>query len=357
MEIPWDMPNPFYMGSFMFVPILTTLAVTGLFVLIFIQDHWDIPYPMPIACRRVGLDSPKNLEDERDPQYSGKGASKDTIGRVKALFIYPIKSCKPVELEQSEIVCTGMKYDRQFSFAQLHSSRPEKQADDSEKTQHQWRFITQREVPRLALVKAELWVPDPSNMLYDAKREDVSNGGCIIVSFPFTPDITFGISGLKAINERLKAKYLKKDWSAESYVTFKIPFLPTEERMKRKGYDRLENMVIWKENPEAINMSNEIPPDALAKLKYFLGVSNPLTLFRVDTSKYREVFRCAPREEDVGYQPVVGFNDAYPLHLLNIASVRDVAQHLPEEQAKDFSAIRFRSNIISKSLKQKARQD
>ncbi|KAF2098788.1 hypothetical protein NA57DRAFT_38830 [Rhizodiscina lignyota] len=316
-----------------------------MFIGIFINDNWDIPHPLPTACRRVGLTSPKNLEDERDPKYSGKDASKSTVSRVKGLFIYPVKSCMPVELEEGEIVPTGMKYDRQFSFAQLVTSRPEKQADGSEKTEHQWRFITQREVPRLALVKAELYVPDPTNVAYHPNREDVKNAGCIIVSFPFRSEVSFSFKGLKALNEILKAKYLARDWSVEPRIAFNIPFLPTTERMKRKNYPPKENMAIWKENPEAINMSSEIPSDAIEKLKYFLGVSNPLTLFRVDASNYREVFRCAPKEDEVGYQPVVGFADAYPLHILNIASVQDVAERLPAEQAKDFAAIRFRANI------------
>lgn len=309
-NVPWDMPNPLYMGGLRFIPILTALFFVLMFLYLFIQDTWDIPHPMPIGCRRLGLESPKNLTDERDSKYSGKNGPERAISRVKALFIYPIKSCVPVELDQSEVVRTGMKYDRQFCFAQLHSERPEKEANGSEKTEHQWRFITQRDFPRLALVKVELWVPDPTNPLYSPKREDVKNGGCLIVSFPFTPDLSFSFSGLKALNEILKARYMNKDWAAEPRVTLKIPFLPSVERMKAKNYGPMENVVVWKESPKAINMANEFPKDALEKLKYVLGISNPLTLFRTEASNYREVFRCAPKEEELGYQPVVGMADA-----------------------------------------------
>ena len=69
-------------------------------------------------------------------------------------------------------------------------------------------------------------------------------------------------------------------------------------------------MKIWKDMPEALNMGVEIPDDIKAKLKYCLGVSNPLTLFRIDTRKYREVFKCAPKKEEVGFQPIIGMADS-----------------------------------------------
>ncbi|KAK5239175.1 hypothetical protein LTR16_012198, partial [Cryomyces antarcticus] len=105
-------------------------------------------------------------------------------------------------------------------------------------------------------------------------------------------------------------------------------------------------------------MSAEIPANILAKLKYTLGVSNTFTLFRVDNEKRRDLFRCAPRKDEIGYQPVVGFSDAaslpptplpcsrfYPLHLLNLASVRDVASKLGPTGPRTLDALRFRSNI------------
>lgn len=309
-----DVPNPLYVGWFVILPAIAVpfLFLFGLFV--FVQDNYSVEWPQPIACRRIGLDQPKNLEDERDPQHSGKDVKEDTKSFVKALFIFPVKSCIPVEIEKGEILPTGMKYDRQFSFAQYVSSRPEKQSNGSEKTTSGWKFITQRECPRLALVKAELWVPDPSSRSYNTKREQIKSGGCIIISFPWTPDFSFGMRGIKNLLNSLGAKYRAGDWSAEPRVTFEVPFLPTVERMKEKKYGPMEKMVIWKENPEAINMDKEIPQDILEKLRYTLGLSNPLTLFRVDSTHYREVFRCAPREGEVGYQPVVGFADAVCSH-------------------------------------------
>ncbi|KAK5138934.1 hypothetical protein LTR04_004052 [Oleoguttula sp. CCFEE 6159] len=145
---------------------------------------------------------------------------------------------------------------------------------------------------------------------------------------------------------------------AEPQISFRIPFDPPRDRMKEKGYSTTERMKIFADEPEALNMSAEIPANILAKLKYTLGVSNTFTLFRVDNEKRRDLFRCAPRKDEIGYQPVVGFSDAaslpptplpcsrfYPLHLLNLASVRDVASKLGPTGPRTLDALRFRSNI------------
>jgi uncharacterized protein YcbX len=100
-------------------------------------------------------------------------------------------------------------------------------------------------------------------------------------------------------------------------------------------------VVIWKSKPRWLNYARHVPDD----FRQWLGVSNPLTLFRVDPASYREVYRNAPRKETLGYQPSVGFADAYPVHLLNLASVRDVAAKVKEHISR-FSARRFRANIL-----------
>jgi uncharacterized protein YcbX len=100
-------------------------------------------------------------------------------------------------------------------------------------------------------------------------------------------------------------------------------------------------VVIWKSRPRWLNYGVHVPDD----FRDYLGVKNPPTLFRVDPASHREVYRNVPREENLGYQPSVGFADAYPVHLLNLASIRDVAAKVKEE-IPNFSARRFRSNIL-----------
>lgn len=82
-------------------------------------------------------------------------------------------------------------------------------------------------------------------------------------------------------------------------------------------------MKIWTDMPEALNMGVEIPDDIKAK---------------------REVFKCAPKKEEVGFQPIIGMADSYPLHIVNLASVRDVASRLPKGYYKEFNALRYRAS-------------
>lgn len=325
--------------------------------------------PIP-GCRRFGLPSGQsNLKD----QYNHAGQNR--TARVKALFTYPIKSCRGIELPASEVDSTGLKYDRMFTFAQLHAKQacPDTVSEPSSDWQHEWRFITARELPRLALVKTELWVPDlrkpaPTQSSGHARQisDDTplgdrvrsrsrkgtvvlesagidadrhrkqsvpfiatdwrSNGGCLLISFPFEPD--FNPLGLRT-----------------ETVTIKVPLAPTLERAEAKSYTS-EDVTVWKDCPQAMNVTNEIPARDLEKLRYFLGVSKPLGLFRKDESHLRPVTRNLPEHLANG-RFEIGFADSYSAHLLNLASVRALDASLPEDASmkNHLDARRFRANI------------
>ena len=123
---------------------------------------------------------------------------------------------------------------------------------------------------------------------------------------------------------------------------FQVPFEPSSEQIKKAGY-QYDDVTIWKDTVNALNMSSIVPPS----FKTFLGCSNKITLFRIDNSKLREVYRNAPSKEVLGRVCQVGGQDAYPLHLLNIASVRNLERAYPSlEHASPLSATRFRANLI-----------
>lgn len=357
------------------------------------------------GCRRLGFNERSNLQNQHDPLPP----SDDGLARVQALFTYPIKSCQGVELAASEVEATGLRYDRLFTFAQLVSKQDKADSKDaggvaepSGEWKHQWRFITQRDFPRLALLQTELWLPNPrgrrplahtpranggsrknghvtsakaaqdpvapaagttvhkqslrserpveqqrprsrtrGNTLLgqlergeDGGRANVApevddwavNGGCLVVRFPFQPD--FNPFGLRT-----------------ETITLRLPLTPTSQRTEAKRYEA-EELSIWKDCTLAINVTNEIDADALAKLKYFLGVSNPLALFKVDDTNKRAVTRCLPKDRPgEGYQ--VGFPDAFPANLLGLASVRATDEQLPKETNVKgrLDARRFRANI------------
>ena len=285
----------------------------------------------PQGCRKVGLKRSSNLADEFNDKYA-RGTSDQSKGnrwKVKSLWIFPVKSCRGVELDRGTVVETGLKYDRQFSFAQWKETR-NKDTPDGQKGPLQWTFITQREFPLLARVRTELWIPDPSSSRYSESLHEVQSGGVLIIKFPCQD------RGWKTFKPRLKAKFLGQVWES----SFRVPFNPTQAQIQESGYTRA-SMKIWKDSPMALNMTCCMP----YQLKQFLGVKNPMGLFRVDTDHHRQVFRNAPRKEQLGYQPVVGFADAYPLHILNLASAHDLAKRIENGPPK-LSITRFRSNII-----------
>ena len=298
----------------------------------------------PKGCTRVGLRARSHLADQYDEQYyvpqtqSMNGAANITP-KIKSLWIYPVKSCKGIELESGSVLRTGMEHDRLFCFAQLKSPFPVSlDTPDMEKSKHQWQFISQRTFSSMALIKTELWLPDLSSPTYSNSRSEVQSGGVVVIKYPSI--VGSGFWGLLL--------YL---WVAiggskpEKAVHF--PLNPTIKQIEDNGYV-LEEMRIWKDTPKCLNLGTTIEPEAkpyLEELQALLGCTNPLALFRITTEHSRELYRCAPRKEQLGWQPKIAFVDAYPLHIMNLASVRDVGSNLQRGPQK-LSALRFRPNII-----------
>ena len=58
---------------------------------------------------------------------------------LASLFVYPVKSCRGIELLQAQLTPRGLQYDREWMVVS-----------------HDGRFLTQREAPRLVLVGTAL---------------------------------------------------------------------------------------------------------------------------------------------------------------------------------------------------------
>ncbi|KAI1386349.1 uncharacterized protein F4822DRAFT_313238 [Hypoxylon trugodes] len=257
--------------------------------------------------------------------------------KVRSLVIYPVKSCKGIELTRSKVFPTGLQFDRLFTFAQLKSPFPVAvDSTDEEKSKHKWEFITQRQFARLANVTVDLWLPDEMKL---RKQSMKSTEAFLILRFPWKED------GWRGIWSTITAK-LNRGRAAEPEVEILLPVdFPSEAEIKENGFT-FEDVKIWKDTINALNMEKELPKE----LQRYLGVSNKLGLFRLDPASLREVYRCAPTKEDAGYQPVTGFQDAYPLHLVNLSSVQQFSSEVPkDENLKELDVIRFRPNIIGES--------
>ena len=63
----------------------------------------------------------------------------DITAVISRLFVYPIKSCAGVEVKEAILLDTGLEFDRAWMVVDAHGH-----------------FLTQRELPRMALVKPQL---------------------------------------------------------------------------------------------------------------------------------------------------------------------------------------------------------
>lgn len=287
------------------------------------EESHDIP-----GCVRYGLCDRSNLNAQHEA--NDNASERDEEPRVAALFAYPIKSCRGVELTAAEVTGLGLKHDRLFSFAQLLNNKTVGDSKSKVEENHHWRFITQRDRPQMALITTELWIPDPRSQTTSQDEVDqiedwTANGGCLIVRFPQVKKL-FGFD-----------VYTKT-------ITFKLPLDPTSQRARHKNYID-SPLSIWKDNPMALNITSEISPASFTALKTFLGISKPLALFRVDHS--RAITRSLPTDRSADDIYNVGFADAFPLSFLNLASVRAIDSSLPNSSKlkNDLSALRFRANI------------
>lgn len=312
-----------------------TLLYSTSFVLVLsisLFTHFFLPpkaLTPPAGCRRLGLAGPSNLTDQYTNLPSDRPPSPSLLPypaptstfRVKALFVYPIKSCAPLELSTSTVLRTGLAYDRHFSFAQLfpaaHASLPGKAAvggaavERKDETEgeggrgRRWKFLTQRECPLLSQLVTSIYLPDPTLRNYSPDAEYVQMGGCVDVSFPTPPSPL-----LQPFHHLLRLLGHSTFTPIPTRTTtFRLPLHPTPARAAAKRYTR-RRLLIWKDYPLALDVGGEIPPGVKRALADFLGVEGPLTLFRADEGGLREVYRCAPRKGEVGYQPVVGLADA-----------------------------------------------
>lgn len=277
---------------------------------------------VPVGCTRLGLKGISHITDEFDKKYD-EGTKEQSKWRVKALYVHPIKSCASVELDEADVDVEGFTYDRKFAFAEWMLDK-----DQNGEKNYIWKFRTLRQTgyEKLALVRPEVWIPRKDHVVGQGNLRRVEQEGCLIIRYPNVPD------GFLAPLDRLMLRWglIPKENS------FSVPLHPA----KNHKYP-LETVNIWNDFPKWLNMAEHVPND----FKEWLGVKNALALFRADPENYRNLFKCAPREDQVGFQPVVAFPDSYPLHLLNIASVHEVGKQVGDVIDR-LSVRRFRPNIL-----------
>jgi uncharacterized protein YcbX len=267
--------------------------------------------------RRLGLSaSDSNMTDQYNPKYAipEETAANGPI-RIKSIYIHPVKSCGPIELNRALLTKTGFMYDRCFAIAA--------------ETDGKWRFISQRTKPGMARIETELWLPhggsDSSDLLVKA-------GGCVVLRFPDldAPDWT----------GRLETFLQTGDFFATPEVSIVVPLQPVDE-LKPKTFN------IHRRDTNGLDLG-QIPSIAVAlpKLKKFLQIpeKQPFTLLRcIPESLLRTDLNLAPLEY-IGSPAVHGYTDQQPVNINSLSSVHAVSTLLPKEN-QPMNALRFRANL------------
>jgi uncharacterized protein YcbX len=184
---------------------------------------------------------------------------------VSNLVVYPVKSMAGIELSEAELTDTGFRFDRSWMVI-----------DDNN------RFLTQRQHPEMALVRAE-------------PVADSGHPRGLVLTVP-----------------------------GEQRVS--VPLVQDSDR------DRVLRVDIWGETVRAVDQGTEIAEI----LTRFLG--RPARLVYLSENTPRRLGSSYPSPPGIH----VGFADSAPLHLLSDASFRDLSDRVERSIRID----RFRANII-----------
>ena len=325
---------PYWLAALFIVP-----AIIGIILALTIAA--TAPQPYPRGCRKIGLGptSRSNLDDEYDYDERGLHNRANSLPKdkrritIKALFSYPIKSCKGVEFPAAEFNETGLPYDRQFCFAEYIERAASSEADSTGKEvapEGRWDARTLRDgkFSAMTLIRPEIWVPDPNSPTYLPDAPEVQSNGVMIVHFPRQTSNPF-IKLAMAIGV------------CDPEESFRVPLDPPEDDLK---YPRLP-VRIFKNVTTGVSYATHLPPT----LSKFLQTTKPLSLFRSlppsDHPRYVRGNTTGKIEAELGFEPVRAYADEYPLQFQNLGSVRALAKKI-ETSIPRFSVRRFRPNVV-----------
>ncbi|KAI9896660.1 hypothetical protein N3K66_008832 [Trichothecium roseum] len=342
--------------------------------------------------RRVGVRR-SNMADQYDAAF---GIPEDAAGaagdpslaegwagrrpRVKALFLHPVKSCAPVEVESAVLLKRGFEHDRCFALAVQKRPKPGKgDADGDGKDGEgeggaEWRFVSQRTKPMMARIATELWFPRRGDAAAGGTGEDdrdggdrdgddlVRAGGCVVLRFR-DPDAPDDASTTDDVSSRTTTKPSSPvSATAAATISLTVPLRPTAEMLRAHGIRR-RPFGIHDRTAVGLDMS-PFPSvaSALPKLKRFLKLPehHGLALLSCngtasdsdgnddggneDAMLSRTSGNLAPLRH-IGTPSVHGYTDDQPLNVNSLASVHAVSALLPPGGVRPLNALRFRANV------------
>ena len=270
-----------------------------------------------------------NMADQYDPKFSLRpGSTVDGLARIKAIYIHPIKSCGPIEVDRALLTKTGFMYDRCFALAAKTVNSKDAEAS-------KWRFISQRTKPLMSQIKTELWLPHECSNSLDPL---VRSGGCLVVKFN-DPDVPSWV-------DRVETFANTWDFSARPQVSFIVPLHLTAAQVKESQIE-MKPFAISTREAKGLDMGGMSSiATALPKLKRFLELpdNQNLTLFKCTPDTLMRTERDLAPLEHIGSPALHGYTDEQPVNINSLSSVHAVSALLPAEN-QPMNALRFRANI------------
>ena len=205
---------------------------------------------------------------------------------IKEIWIHPVKALGGIPVDEAEIDEYGLKYDRQYMICE-----PDVKSDDPTKN---YKFITQRQDPRLVLVQTSINMTKNELKLYHAPTDSTL-------------------------------------------------ILPLEIPADVYDYGPRINAHIWGKNPESIDLG-EVYPVAEFFDKVRETKDSKVTI--VACLDRRTANRGAPK--DAGRISQVSFQDYFPSSIINDLSLADLNERVGQKTNNEvvLSSRNFRPNFV-----------
>ena len=203
-----------------------------------------------------------------------KASTRDVSAKISRLFVHPVKSCAGVEVREALLTETGLELDRAWMVVDVWGV-----------------FVTQREQPRLALVRPQI-EPDE-----------------LVLGVPGMPDLHIALELMK----------------------------------------QTVSVKVWDDEVPAFDMGDEAAQwftDFLAMSAEANQTSRVYRLVRFDPAHRR----ASNPDWTGGVQALNLFSDGYPLLLLGDASLAELNQRLVAAGHASVGIERFRPNIVLSGL-------
>ncbi|KIH90090.1 hypothetical protein SPBR_00654 [Sporothrix brasiliensis 5110] len=243
---------------------------------------------------QLRVDEKKEDKEDEKRQLRNNGGM---APRIDSLWVYPVKSCRGIQVSRSRVLPTGLEFDRLFTLAQLASPFPARagtelvaktktgrhgngkdNGNDGAEADDTWAAIDRHQFPMLATLQVELWRPDlakvrraQARMRADDRAERTASMSelYVVVRYPWQA------TGWVGRWDWFAAK-LARGWRSVPEVEVVLPLaLPVaaDKATAKYGHVRIDDT-----RTQALDVSAELP----RSLQLYLGVSNRLGLFRCE---------------------------------------------------------------------------